>query len=55
LFAWATENRSRLLCIQNGYQREICPIILGHSDGMEKALVLQVGGDASEGPLRRPG
>jgi hypothetical protein len=55
LFAWAIENRSRVLCTQNGYPREICPIILGHGDGQEKALVWQVGGETSAGPLRRPG
>jgi hypothetical protein len=55
LFAWAIENRSRVLCNQNGYAREICPIILGYSDGQEKALVWQVGGETSTGPLRRPG
>jgi hypothetical protein len=55
LVAWAIDNRSRILCTQNGYPREICPIILGHSDGEEKALVWQVGGETSSGPLRRPG
>jgi len=55
LFAWAIENRSRILCMQNGYPREICPIILGHSDRREKALVWQVGGETSDGPLKRPG
>jgi hypothetical protein len=54
LFAWAIENRSRIRCVLHQHRREICPIILGHSDGQEKALVWQVGGETSGGPLRRP-
>jgi hypothetical protein len=55
LFAWAIENRSRIRCLLNRRPREICPIILGHSDGLEKALVWQVGGETSDGLLKRPG
>jgi hypothetical protein len=55
LFAWAIENRSRIRCTQNGLPREICPIVLGHSDEKEKALVWQVAGETSAGPLRKPG
>jgi hypothetical protein len=53
LFAWAIENRVPLLCCYQGHQREICPIILGHSDGREKALVRQTGGSTSKGPLNK--
>lgn len=55
LFAWAIENRSRIRCVLNHRAREVCPIILGHSDGLEKVLVWQVGGATSDGPLKRPG
>jgi hypothetical protein len=54
LFAWAIENRMPLLCRYQGHSREICPIILGESDGQEKALVRQTGGRTSKGPLRKP-
>ena len=55
LFAWTIENRSRLRCLLDGRAREICPIVLGHSDGREKALVWQVAGETSDGPLKQPG
>jgi hypothetical protein len=54
LFAWAIENRAALLCRYHGHPREICPIILGHSEGQEKALVLQTAGNTSKGPLQKP-
>ena len=52
--AWAIENRLPLACAYEGHHREICPIILGHSDGREKVLVYQTGGSTSRGPLRKP-
>jgi two-component system cell cycle response regulator DivK len=51
LFAWAIENRVQILCRYNGYERETYPIILGHADGNEMALVWQTGGQTSKGPL----
>jgi hypothetical protein len=54
LFAWAIENRVALLCRYQGHRREIRPIILGHSDGGEKVLVLQTGGSTSKGAVRKP-
>ena len=32
-----------------GYPREICPIILGHSQQQEKALTYQFGGESTSG------
>jgi len=52
LFAWAIENHSPLECTYDGYRREICPIILGHTKGEEVALVFQTGGETSRGPIR---
>jgi hypothetical protein len=54
LFAWAIENRVALCCRYQGHPREICPIILGHSDGREKVLAWQMRGETSEGRLRKP-
>ncbi|WEX08188.1 hypothetical protein [Chelativorans sp. AA-79] len=54
LFAEAMRDRKQVICTYGGYSREICPIILGHSDGKEKALVFQFGGGSSSGlPPRR--
>jgi len=32
-----------------GYPRELCPVILGHSQGQEKALTYQFGGQSKSG------
>lgn len=49
LFARAMANRKQILCVYNGYARELCPVILGHSKGEEKALTYQFGGDSKTG------
>lgn len=54
LFAWAIENRARISFAYDGILREVCPVILGHTRGRETALVWQVGGRTSNGPLRDP-
>jgi hypothetical protein len=41
--------RKQILCTYSGRDRELCPIILGHSHGQEKALTYQFGGDSSKG------
>jgi hypothetical protein len=41
-----------VVCMYQGHPRAICPIILGHSDGAEKALAFQFGGSGSKGPVR---
>jgi hypothetical protein len=33
----------------HGFARELCPIILGHTDGAEKALTYQFGGESRSG------
>ncbi|TMJ91694.1 MAG: hypothetical protein E6G76_02640 [Alphaproteobacteria bacterium] len=44
LFEQAIRMRKQIVCMYDGYPREFCPIILGHSQGQEKALTYQVGG-----------
>jgi hypothetical protein len=49
LFAQAMAERKQILCTYGGRRRELCPIILGHSQGQEKALTFQFGGDSAKG------
>jgi hypothetical protein len=49
LFAQAIVERKHILCSYNGYPRELCPIILGHSQGQERALTYQFGGESESG------
>jgi len=49
LFERAITSRRQILCMYNGRPRELCPIILGHSRGQEKALTYQFGGQSSKG------
>ena len=49
LFAQAIARRQQVLCVYDGYPRELCPIILGHSQGQEKALTYQFGGRSKSG------
>jgi hypothetical protein len=44
LFERAMRLRKPVFCLYDGYPRELCPIILGHSQGEEKALTYQFGG-----------
>jgi len=44
LFEKAIVERKQILCEYEGYPREICSIILGHSQGEEKTLTYQFGG-----------
>ena len=41
--------RKQLICVYGGLPRELCPIILGHSNGREKALTYQFGGQSRSG------
>lgn len=52
LFEEAMRKRKPIVCMYDGYPRAICPIILGHSDGAEKALTYQFDGSNSDGPIR---
>jgi hypothetical protein len=49
LFENAMRTRKQVICTYEGYRRELCPIILGHSQGQEKALTYQFGGQSSKG------
>ena len=49
LFEKAMRTRKQIVCTYGGYVREICPIILGHSQGEEKALTFQFGGQSKSG------
>jgi hypothetical protein len=41
--------KKQIVCFYAGHRRELCPIILGHSQGLEKALTYQVGGGSRSG------
>jgi predicted nucleic acid-binding protein len=45
MFQGAILEQQQITCTYDGRYREICPHILGHSDGEEKALVFQFGGE----------
>jgi hypothetical protein len=49
LFADAIRRRKRILCLYDGHARALCPIILGHSGGEEKALTFQFAGESRSG------
>lgn len=48
LFEQAIRQRKQILCKYDGYARELCPIILGHTDGQEIALAYQFAGRSSK-------
>lgn len=47
LFREALLNGKQVVCKYKGYRRELCPVIIGHSDGKEKVLAYQFAGDSS--------
>jgi hypothetical protein len=49
LFERAMKNRKQILCVYDGYPRELCPVILGHTEGQEKALTISSAAQAAEG------
>jgi hypothetical protein len=49
LFAQAIIERKQIVCRYGGYRRELCPILLGHSQGEEKTLTFQFGGQSNSG------
>src|SRR5438105_12456642 len=53
LFEQAMAERTQILCVYDGYDRELCPVILGHTREEEKALTYQFGGESRRG--LRPG
>jgi len=44
--------RLPIVCVYQSYDRELCPIILGHKAGKERLLAFQSGGHGSRGPVR---
>ena len=49
LFEQAMRKRKPVSCVYRGYPRELCPIILGHSQRQEKVLTYQFGGQSKSG------
>jgi hypothetical protein len=49
LFEQAMTSRKQVLCTYDGCCRELCPIILGHSNGQEMALAYQFAGQSKSG------
>jgi hypothetical protein len=47
LFREALLKGKQIVCRYKGYRRELCPVIVGHSDGKEKVLAYQFAGDSS--------
>lgn len=48
-FARAMAGRKQILCLYDGYPRELCPVILGHTKGQEVALAYQFAGQSKSG------
>jgi len=49
LFAEAMADRKQIVCVYDGYPRELCAIVLGHTKGQEVALVYQFDGESKSG------
>jgi hypothetical protein len=49
LFRDAVLREKQVVCRYKGFRRELCPVIIGHSDGVEKVLAYQFGGDSKKG------
>ncbi len=49
LFEQAMRGGKRIVCQYDGRHRELCPVILGRTQGQEKALTYQIGGDSRSG------
>jgi hypothetical protein len=47
LFVKAVRERKQIVCVYGGRAREICPVILGHTDGEEVALTYQFAGQSN--------
>ncbi len=55
LFLSAMREKQQVVCVYQGFRREICPILLGRTGLSEKALVFQFGGTTSKGAIPPPG
>ena len=49
LFAEAMADRKQIVCVYDGYPRELCAIVLGHTKRQEVALVYQFAGESKSG------
>jgi hypothetical protein len=49
LFREAILREKQVTCSYDGHTRVLCPIIIGHTDGVEKVLAYQVGGGSRSG------
>ncbi|HEV2097998.1 MAG TPA: hypothetical protein VGR45_03630 [Stellaceae bacterium] len=49
LFARAIAERKQIFCVYDGYPRQLCPHILGHTRGEEVALTYQFSGQSRSG------
>jgi hypothetical protein len=49
LFRHAILHHQQITCDYDGCHREICPHVLGHTDGQEKALTYQFAGQSTSG------
>jgi hypothetical protein len=49
LFARAIRERRQIHCHYDGFQRVLCPTVLGHRKGAERVLAFQVRGQSSKG------
>jgi hypothetical protein len=49
LFEQAMIGRKQVLCTYDGHPRELCPAVLGHTNGEEVALTYQFGGRGKRG------
>lgn len=55
LFEQAMLQRKQVVCTYNGRRRVVCPVILGHSQGRERALTYQLAGGSNSRELPREG
>jgi predicted DNA-binding transcriptional regulator YafY len=49
LIEQAMTSRKQVLCTYDGYPRELCPVILGHTNGEEVVLAYQFAGQSNSG------
>lgn len=47
LFREAILGEKQVTCIYQGFYRELCPLIIGHTAGKERVLAFQFGGESS--------
>ena len=55
LFLRAMREKRQIVCVYQGYRRELCPILLGRTGLEEFSLTFQFGGDTSTGRIPAAG